>query len=82
VAFIDEIRQMSVISLGLRVVNLRSGGRQRHKGAMLSEPELWGLLAADGWSRSKRCAWLSSLCKSWGFIATIAGVIIAIGVTE
>jgi hypothetical protein len=51
VAFIDEIRQMIVISLGLRVVNLRSGGRQRYKGAMLSEPELWGMLAADGWSR-------------------------------
>jgi hypothetical protein len=33
VAFIDESRQMTVISLGLRVVNLRSSGRQRHKGA-------------------------------------------------
>jgi hypothetical protein len=40
VAFIDEIRRMIVISLGLRVVNLRSGGQQRYKGAMLSEPEL------------------------------------------
>jgi hypothetical protein len=48
VAFIDEIREMTVISLGLRVVNLRSSGRQRHKGTVLSEPELWGMLAADG----------------------------------
>jgi hypothetical protein len=71
---------MTVISLGLRVVNLRSGARQCHIGAMLSEPELWGMLAADGWSRVGRCAWLSSLCRSWVFIASIAGVVIVIGV--
>ncbi len=46
-AFIDEIQEMTVINLGLRVVNLRSSRRRRHKGAMLSEPELWGMLAAD-----------------------------------
>jgi hypothetical protein len=76
VALIDEIRQMTVISSRLRVVNLRSGDRQRHNGAMLSEPELWGMLAADGWSCGRRCAWLSSLCRSWVFIASIAGVVI------
>jgi hypothetical protein len=40
VAIIDEGRRTSVISLGLRIVNLRFGGRQHHKGARLSEAEL------------------------------------------
>jgi hypothetical protein len=71
---------MTVISLGLCVVNLKSGGRQHHKGTMLSEPELWSVLAADGWSRRRRYAWLSSLCRSWVFIASIAGAVIVIGV--
>ncbi len=79
-AFIDESRQMIVISLGLRIVNLRCGGRQRHKGARLSELELWRVPAAGGWSRGRRCAWLSSLCRSWVLITSIAGVVIVIGV--
>jgi len=35
------------------------------------------MLAADGWSRGRRCAWFSSLCS---FIASIAGVVIVIDV--
>lgn len=79
-AIIDEGRRTSVISLGLLVVNLRCGGRQRHKGARLSEVELWGVPVAGGWSRGKRYASLSSLCRSWVLIASIAGVVIVIGV--
>lgn len=52
-AFIDEGRQTSVINLGLRVANLRYGGRQRRNGARLSEAELWGVPLAGGWSRGK-----------------------------
>jgi len=80
VAIIDGGRRTSVLSLGPRVVNLRCGGRQRHKGARLSEAELWGVSAAGGWSRGRRCAWLSSLCRSWVLIPSIAGIVIVIGV--
>ena len=52
VAIIDESQR--TISLGLRVVNLTSGGRQRYKRTRLSEAELWGMPAADGWSRGRR----------------------------
>jgi hypothetical protein len=81
-AFIDESRQMTVISLGLCIVNLRCGGRQRHKGARLSELELWRVPAAGGWSRGRRCAWLSSLCRSWVLITSIAGVVMSSMFTE
>ena len=47
VAIMDEGRQMSVIGLGLRVVNLRYGSRQRRMGAKLSEAELWGVLCGS-----------------------------------
>jgi hypothetical protein len=77
VAIIDEGRRTSVISLGLRVVNLRCGGRWRLEWARLSEVELWGVPAVGGWSRGRRCA---SLCRSWVLIASIAGVVIVIGV--
>jgi hypothetical protein len=76
VAFIDEGRRMSVINLGLRVVDLRCGGRQRHKGARLSEAELWGLPGAGGWCRGRRWAWLSALYRSWVLVACIACVMI------
>jgi hypothetical protein len=36
--------------------------------------------AADGSSRGRRCAWLSSLCRSWVLILSIAGVVTVIGV--
>ena len=80
VAIIDQNRRTSVIGLGLRVVNLRSSSRQRHKGARLSEAELWGVPAADGWSRGRCGAWLSSLGRSWVLIASITGIMIVIGV--
>lgn len=74
-AFIDEGRRMSVINLELRVVNLRCGSRQRHKGARLSEGELWGVPAAGGWSRGRHCALLSSLCRLCILIpSTVIGV--------
>ena len=78
-AIINESRQTS-ISLGLRVVNFRCGGRQRYKGARLSKAELWGMLVANGWCHGKRCAWLSSLYKSWVLVTCIASVVIVIGV--
>jgi len=37
-----------MIRLGLRVVNLRCGGGQYHKGLRLSEAELWAMPAAGG----------------------------------
>jgi hypothetical protein len=80
VATIDEGRRTSVIYLRLRVVNLRCGGRQRHKGARLSDVELWGVPLAGGWSRGRRCASLSSLCRSWFLVACIVCVEIVISV--
>jgi hypothetical protein len=44
---------MSVINLGLHVVDLRCGGRQRHKGARLSEAELLGF-ACGRWLVSRQ----------------------------
>jgi hypothetical protein len=49
VAIINEGRRTSGISLGLRVVNLKSGGRRRHKGARPSN----GMFAAEGRSCGK-----------------------------
>jgi hypothetical protein len=80
VAISDESRRTSIISLGLRVVNLRCGGRQRFKGARLSEAELCGVPVADGFRRGRRCARLLSLCRSWILIVIMAGVVIVIGV--
>jgi hypothetical protein len=40
VAIINKGRQTYVINLRLRVVNLRYSGRQRYKGARLSNVEL------------------------------------------
>jgi hypothetical protein len=77
VAIIDKDRRTSVISLGLRVVNLRYSDRWRLEWARLFEMELWGVPAVDNWSRGRRCA---SLYKSWVLIASIAGVMIVIGV--
>jgi hypothetical protein len=54
VAIIDEGRRTFVINLRLRVINLRCGSRQRHKGARLSDVELWGVPSAGGWSRGRR----------------------------
>jgi hypothetical protein len=36
--------------------------------------------AAGGWSRGRRYAWLSSLCRSRVLIVSIAGIVIVIGV--
>jgi hypothetical protein len=80
VATIDEGRWTSVISLRLRILNLRRGGRQRRNRGGLSDVELWGVPSAGGWSRGRRCASLSSLWRPWVLIASIAGVVIVIGV--
>ena len=40
-AIIAKGQRTFVINLRLRVANLRCGGRQRHKGARLSDVELW-----------------------------------------
>lgn len=64
VAIIDEGRRGFMINLRLRVINLRCDGRQRHKGAMLSDVELWDMSTGGGWSRGRRWAWFSSLCRS------------------
>jgi hypothetical protein len=79
-AIIDEGRRVFVINLRLHAVNLRCSGRQCHKGATLSDVELWGMFARGGWSRGRRWAWLSSLCRSWVLVACIIGVVIIIGV--
>ncbi len=42
VALLDG-RRTSMIRLGLRVVNLRCGGRRYHKGPRLAEAELRGI---------------------------------------
>jgi hypothetical protein len=54
VAIIDEDRRTFVINLRLRVVNLRCSGRQRHKGARLSDVKLWGVPSGGGWSHARR----------------------------
>jgi len=54
VAIIDEGRRTFMINLRLRVVNLRCGGRQRYKGARLSDVELWGVPSGGGWSHGTR----------------------------
>jgi hypothetical protein len=79
-AIIDGGRWVFVINLRLRVVNLRCGVRQCHKGATLSDVELWGMSAGGSQSRGRRWAWLSSLCRSWVLVACIVGVVIVIGV--
>jgi hypothetical protein len=38
------------------------------------------VLVADGWCHGRRYAWLLSLCRLWVLIASIAGIIIGIGV--
>jgi len=80
VAIFDEGRRKFVINLRLRVVNLRCGGRQCQEGATVSDVELWGMSTGGGWSRGRRWAWLSSLCRSWVLVTCIVGVVIVIGV--
>jgi hypothetical protein len=36
--------------------------------------------AIGGWSCGRRCTWLSSLCRTWVLIASIAAVVIVIDV--
>ena len=38
------------------------------------------MFVGGGWSRSRRWAWLSSLCRLWVLVACIVGVVIVIGV--
>jgi hypothetical protein len=48
VAIINKARRTFVINLRLRVVNLKYSGRQRYKGARLSDVELRGMPSRGG----------------------------------
>lgn len=73
-------RRTSIIGLGLRIVNLRYGGRQCYKGARLFKPELWGVPVIGGWSYGRHYTWYSLLCRTWVLIASIADVVIVIDI--
>ncbi|RYP40404.1 hypothetical protein DL769_011577 [Monosporascus sp. CRB-8-3] len=58
VAIFDEGRRKFVINLRSRVIDLRRGSRQRHKGAGLSDVELWAKAEAD--HQERRVEWVQS----------------------